>query len=90
MELIITNKTELESIVKNAISEVVETFQPKTETALDYYDSKEICAVLGISTSNLSNLKREKKIPYYQIGKKVVFSKSKIEEWMQRNERGQK
>ena len=86
MELIITTRSELQNLVESAVSKAVEGLNMKQEVSDKYFNSDELCSYLGIASSTLSIWKRENKIPFSRLGKRVVFCKQKIDEWVKRNE----
>jgi excisionase family DNA binding protein len=49
----------------------------------DYLNVKEIAEMLNISTSHIYTLTSTKKIPHIKLlGKKVLFDKNEIKEWL--------
>jgi excisionase family DNA binding protein len=47
------------------------------------YNIKEVCEYLGISRNTAYNLVYRNEIPYFKIGAKILFSKSRLDEWIQ-------
>lgn len=52
------------------------------------YNVEEVAEVLGISKSHVYQLAKEKQIPVLQLGKRIVFPISALEEWIQENMKG--
>ncbi len=66
-------KEELESIIKDAVTQALEIKQEK-----ELLNFKETCEFLGCSSSALNKWKSENKIPYKKLGKRVFFHRQEI------------
>jgi len=92
MEKIISttlNEEEFESkIIKAVIKANIEIGLRKDSGKIidDYLDQREASKFLRISLPTIIRWKKEKKIPYYQEGRKVLFKKSELLKVMQKNE----
>lgn len=62
----------------------------KPEEPEYFYSLKELADFLGCSVVTCHKLKKEKKIPYYQTGRKLIFEKSAVLEAMQPRNRFRK
>ena len=69
------SKSELKEIIKSSLIEVLKQNRKK-ESAL--MNSHQLCKWLGISLSTLAVWKRENKIPYKRMGKRIFFSKTEV------------
>ena len=46
----------------------------------NFYKSKEVCELLGITTSELQNLRNSGRLPYKKVGtRSIVYSKSDVD-----------
>jgi len=52
-----------------------------------YFTIKEISQFLSLRPSNLYSKVESGAIPHYRVGRLVLFRKSEVEEWMQKNRR---
>ena len=50
-----------------------------------YYNKDEVSNIIGIAKVTLDNRRREGKIGYYNVGRRVVFSMAQINEYMEAN-----
>lgn len=75
------SKKDVELIIESVIDKVRKTEMiggsSKTPEE-DRLTQQEACELLGISVQTLIKWKREKKIPYYQLGRTVFFSKMEL------------
>ena len=53
-----------------------------------YFTIKEISQLLSLKPSNLYSKVESGAIPYYRVGRLVLFRKAEVEEWMQTNRMG--
>jgi len=49
-------------------------------------NTKEASKFIGCSAYTIRELAREKKIPYYKIGNRIMFSKEYLIKWMSKQE----
>jgi excisionase family DNA binding protein len=47
----------------------------------------EVCRMLRLSKSQVNTLMRTGRLPYYKIGRKVLFSLREIKEWLEGHRR---
>ncbi len=83
------NEQEFEAKIIEAMIKGFEIIgYPRTPDKLidDYLDQREAAQFLRISLPTIIRWKKEKKIPYYQEGRKVLFKKSELLNVMQKNE----
>jgi excisionase family DNA binding protein len=64
---------EFAEIIRNVVNDALK--EKKQKELLDF---KETCLLLGISSSTLNKLKRENRIPYKKIGKRILFSREEV------------
>ena len=78
---------ELRNLIKSILSEELKNLNLKSTIQQNtYMNTTEVCKYLGIAKSTLSLWKRENKIQYSKLGKRVVFNKKLIDEMVQKNE----
>lgn len=53
--------------------------------AKEVLNVEEVALMIGVSKSRVYHLVSSRDIPYYKQGKKVLFKKSEIEEWLLRD-----
>ena len=76
-KIVLLSSTELESLVRSAIrQELAAAANQKKEK--EFLNAREVCLLLNISVSTLSKWKRENKIPFSKIGKRVFFSRKDV------------
>ena len=74
------SKEDLKRVVRMVVdeikkNEIIETNLAPTD---DRLTQKEAASFLGISVTSIIDWKKKGKIPYYQIGKSIFFSKSEL------------
>jgi excisionase family DNA binding protein len=74
------SKDDLKRVVRMVVdeikkNEIIETNLAPTD---DRLTQKEAASFLGISVTSIIDWKKKGKIPYYQIGKSIFFSKSEL------------
>lgn len=74
------SKEDLKRVVRMVVdeikkNEIIETNLAPTD---DRLTQKEAASFLGISITSIIDWKKKGKIPYYQIGKSIFFSKSEL------------
>jgi DNA-binding transcriptional regulator YiaG len=87
-QLITHSKKDLERIVEVVIDRLRKTeFIQETpiNPTEDRLSQKEAAAFLGISVTSLIAWKKKGKVPYFQIGRSVFFSKSQLLKLAQKN-----
>lgn len=72
--LISLTKSQLHTVIKNAVSEVLSESNERARQK-ELLNAEEICKWLGISLSTLNVWKRDSKIPFKRLGKRIFFSK---------------
>jgi excisionase family DNA binding protein len=85
--VIITGKEDLKQIIKEALAELIQPMQndsvnPKfldMDKLLDYLHQNNC----RISKSRIYKLTRSRKIPHRKIGKKLLFNRDEILDWLQ-------
>jgi len=45
---------------------------------------EEACRELGISRTTLYELRKRRRIPYVRVGRRVLFPRAELEEWIRR------
>ncbi|MFV0566215.1 MAG: helix-turn-helix domain-containing protein [Flavobacteriaceae bacterium] len=75
------NKEDLVRAVRMVINEIRKT-ETISDTPInpdeDRLTQKEAASFLGISVTSLISWKKEGKVPYYQIGRSIFFSKNEL------------
>ncbi len=74
------SKDDLKRVVKMIVDEIrkTETIDSNITPEEDRLTQKEAASFLGISVTSLIAWKKEGKVPYYQIGRSIFFSKAEI------------
>lgn len=74
------NKEDLKRVVKMVVDEIrkTETIDSNITPKEDRLTQKEAASFLGISVTSLIAWKKEGKVPYYQIGRSIFFSKTEL------------
>jgi hypothetical protein len=49
---------------------------------MDYMNKKECAAFLRISVAALDTLRKDQMLPYIQLGKRVLFDKNQVAQYM--------
>jgi len=83
------NAVDLKSLIKDAIKEVNSENTPnnfQNEIQEDYLNQREAAKFLRISYPTIIRWKKEKKIPYYQEGRTILFKKSELLNALRKNE----
>ena len=87
-QLITHSKKDLERIVEVVINRLRKTEfiqQTPINPEEDRLSQKEAATFLGISVTSLIAWKKKGKVPYYQIGRSIFFSKSELLKLAQKN-----
>jgi excisionase family DNA binding protein len=82
------NPEELKTLITEAVQEATIKLSGNNfhyEQKEDYLDQREAAKFLRISFPTIIRWKKEKKIPYYQEGRKVLFKKSELLRVLKRN-----
>lgn len=86
------DEAKLAAIVKNAVTqamtEFMETSDPPAPDRKILYSIKELSEFIGCSTVTAQRLKNEGRIPYRQIGRKVMFDTAEVLKAMEQGKRG--
>ena len=61
-ELVVIPIDELQAMIKNTVSEAIGDIKSEPEPQSRYMKASELCELLGIAKSTLSNWKRERKM----------------------------
>lgn len=69
------SKSELQETIKIAVAEVLQNDRKKEK---DLINADQLIDWLGISLSTLNVWKRDNKIPYKRLGKRIFFSRSEV------------
>ena len=80
----------LERIERRMI-EIQSAMTPPEEPPVEkktLHSIKELAEFLGCSTLTAQKFKNEKRFPYYQIGRKVMFDTAKVLESLKKHEKG--
>ena len=48
-----------------------------------YFNTKQVAEFLTLSVGTIKGMIKEGKIPYYRIGKRILFDRDKIIEWVE-------
>ncbi len=73
---------EFRAIVFETVQETVQItienlkLQPPADD--DYITIAEVCRILRVSKPTIHKMKREKRLPFYRIGRKVYFKRSEV------------
>lgn len=66
--------------VKTCLNEIKENFEPKTPT--DYIDRAEVAEMCKVDVSTVHNWRSKGYISSYQIGRRVLYKRSEVEDAM--------
>ena len=76
------DETKLAALVKTAVTEamaeILNKSEPPTPERKMLYSIKELSAFIGCSTVTAQKIKNEGRIPYWQIGRKVMFDSAEV------------
>ena len=81
LQLITHTKKDLERVVEVVIDRLRKTEliqQTRINPEEDRLTQKEAAVFLGISVTSLISWKKQGKVPYYQIGRSIFFSKAEL------------
>ena len=81
LHLIIERLDRLERVFLDAIQEIKQGIGPE-RTDLDYLDGRGAARLIKSTAGSVYNLVQQKKIPYLKIGRRVLFKKIELEEWL--------
>jgi excisionase family DNA binding protein len=75
---------EFRALIRNEVQAVLNNIpgMPKVEVYEGYLTVKQAAEFLKIVTGSLYNLISQNKVPYHKSGKKVLFKKSELVEWL--------
>ena len=75
---------EFRALIRNEVQAVLNNIpgMPKVEVNEGYLTVKQAAEFLKIVTGSLYNLISQNKVPYHKSGKKVLFKKSELVEWL--------
>ncbi|WP_282079564.1 helix-turn-helix domain-containing protein [Aquimarina algiphila] len=82
------SKDDLKRVIRMVIEEIrkTDTIQNSPiNPEEDRLSQKEAATFLGISVTSLISWKKKGKVPYYQIGRSIFFSKSELLNLAQKN-----
>jgi len=79
--------SELQTVVKNCLVDAIQEIRsiPTREEVADRCMFPEACEILGISPSKLYKLSMNGEVPADKFGRRLVFSRKKLVEWMELN-----
>lgn len=75
------SKSDLEHVVRKVITEIRKTNivqDSPINPEEDRLTQKEAATFLGVSVTSLISWKKQGKVPYYQIGRSIFFSKAEL------------
>ncbi len=52
---------------------------------LDLLELDEACKFLRVGQSKLYDMVRRKRVPYVRLGRKILFARSQLEDWVMKN-----
>ena len=67
-----------ENILKSLIRDQLESLIPKAQADNKMLNASEVCSMLGIHPSTLNQWKKQGKIPYKRLGKRVFFNRDEV------------
>lgn len=75
---------EFRALIRHEVQAVLNNIpgMPKVEVDEGYLTVKQAADFLKIVTGSLYNLISQNKVPYHKSGKKVLFRKSELVEWL--------
>lgn len=87
MKLIVIEMSELSDIIENTVRRVISSTHPKpaVKPKTENLSIDDLVELTGYKKNTLYRLVHDKKIPYHKPlhgGRKLVFIRSEIEEWM--------
>lgn len=71
----------ISAIVRDAISNIP---KPKEEPRLDRIDVDEVSVITGLKIPQIYKLTHRNEIPFKKFGKRLVFSRKEILQWVER------
>jgi predicted DNA-binding transcriptional regulator AlpA len=85
--IIVTSSDELKSIVGEAIrSALAEALpkqsEPRAQTEEKYIGERELRALLGLSHPTVLRLRKQGLLPYFRLGKRIMYSPNEVREAM--------
>ena len=82
-------KEDLKKAVKLIIDEIrkTEILDSKLDLVDDRLSQREAASFLGISVTSIIAWKKQEKIPYFQIGKSIFYSKSDLLKLARKNQK---
>ena len=69
------------------IDKVVERLRDKEEVLNKWIDGADAKAVLGVERTKLAELRRDGEIEYSKMGRKILYNRFSLEEYVERNSR---
>lgn len=83
-DIILTSKEELTEIIQSSVRKIFSEQQSSTQIELpDIVPIEEAMKITNLARATIYCLVHEKKIPFYKKGKKLLFSRKKLFEWIQ-------
>lgn len=89
MHTYISSKTELKSVVKSAVEELLKEELPsllRKAKRKEWLNTNELMAFTGWSRRTIQYLRDEKRIPFSQEGKRILYPTDGIEEYLRSNQ----
>jgi len=83
----ITFSDDLLGELTKAIKEAVKEELPKYQNSIqkDWLSTEEVMEMLDVSRRTVQNYRNEGKIPYFQQGRKILYPREGIEEFLHKN-----
>ena len=83
----ITLSDELLDVITQAIKEAVKEELPKYQNSFqkDWLSTEEVMEMLSVSRRTVQNYRDEGKISYFQQGRKILYPREGIEEFLHKN-----
>ena len=94
MELILTTREELTSVVQDALMQFIANYKPvqhNTVKLLNFAEASEFLTENGykVSSSRLSNFVHKEAIPFRKFGRRVQFDQEELLSWAKSNSKQQ-
>ena len=80
---------ELKTLIENTITNKLDSIgdNQKNESEDEIIDVTQACNLLCYSRPTIYALVEKREIPYYKIGRKILFSKNELIEWLKSGRR---
>lgn len=84
MDVILTTPEQLEALIQKAICKAL-NINPMVIELPDRCTFKEALEITGLSKSSLYKKTMDKSIPFKSFGKRLIFSRTELKDWMEAN-----